>query len=80
MERLFTTPRSSLFNSSQGNMARESSSGHEAPSLPAFGKAFDASSVDDKSLMRPGKIGQMGNSHKSGDVGERLPSDLVFTN
>ncbi len=23
---------------------------------------------------------QMRNSHKSGDVGERLPSDLVFTN
>jgi hypothetical protein len=23
---------------------------------------------------------QTGNSHKSGDVGERLPSDLVFTN
>jgi hypothetical protein len=23
---------------------------------------------------------QSGNSHKSGDAGERLPSDLVFTN
>ena len=26
------------------------------------------------------KIGQMRNFHKSGDVGERPPSDLVFTN